>query len=91
VFDLVEGAVGPLLARAVATDEFIATTRRLLALQKEARASAERLSRRLWHGLNLPAGSDVRRLERQISRLERTIERQEHGDDVTRVEPEELR
>lgn len=87
VFDLVEGAVAPLLERAVRSDEFIAGTRRVVAAQQELRRGAERLSRRVWHGLNLPAGSDVRRLERQISRLERTIERQHLGDDETRVEP----
>jgi polyhydroxyalkanoate synthesis regulator phasin len=33
----------------------------------------ESVSRRLLHLLNLPAGSDIRRLREQIARLERQV------------------
>lgn len=87
VFDAVEGPVGDALERVVQTGVFGQVVRTGVSLQATARRQAERLSRRLWHAINLPTGTDVRRLEAQISRLERSVEQARDGDDTTRREP----
>ena len=33
----------------------------------------EGVSRRVWHTLNLPAGTDVRRMREQLARVERRV------------------
>ena len=40
-----------------------------------ARGAVEARSRRLWHLVNLPAGSDVARLRRQVAELDRELRR----------------
>lgn len=88
LFDAVEGVVGDALERAVQSESFVRTSRIALNLEATVRRGGERVSRRLWHALNLPTGSDVRRLERQLSRLERTVERRlDEVDDDHHQEP----
>ena len=41
--------------------------------QRDARRAVERGSRRAWHLLNLPAGSDVNRLLDEIATLQRQV------------------
>ena len=68
-----ERAVGERVEAAVRSDTYfdlVATTQRS---QKQARALAEGVSRRCLHMLNLPAGSDVRRLREQLGRMDRRL------------------
>jgi hypothetical protein len=69
----VERAVGTRVEAAVRSDTYfdlVATTQRS---QRQARALAEGVSRRCLHLLNLPAGSDVRRLREQLGRMDRRL------------------
>ena len=78
-FDTVEGAVGPRVEQAVNESGFatlVVVVRRGTAIVSGV---GERTTRRLWHGLNLPAGSDVRRLRRQIGDLDREVRLVRHA------------
>lgn len=88
-FDTAERAVAPHLEQAVQATAFA----QALALAGHARAGARRWAERrtsgLWHLVNLPAGSDLRRLREQVTGLERQVRlltaaleqsREEHHD-----------
>lgn len=74
LFDVAERAVGGPLESVVQTELFADAFAALVNAESSVRDVTERFSRRLLHALNIPAGSDVRRLEVQLSRLERTLE-----------------
>lgn len=68
-----ERAVGERVEAAVRSDTYfdlVATTQRR---QRQVRALAEGASRRCLHLLNLPAGSDMRRLREQLGRMDRRL------------------
>jgi hypothetical protein len=70
-----ERAVGERVEAAVHSDTYfdlLATAKRR---QAWASRTAEGVSRRCLHLLNLPAGSDVRRLREQLARMDRRITR----------------
>lgn len=72
-FDTAEQAAAPHLERGVQSGAFTD----VVVLAQRARTGVyrklERDSRRVWHLLNLPAGSDVRRLRRQVASLDREV------------------
>ncbi len=74
-YDAVERNVSPRVEELVHSDEFarmtavIARSRRLAGNRVNAAAA------RLWHLLNLPAGSDVQRLRTQVGALDRQVRR----------------
>ena len=74
-FDQVEGPVGSALADVTRSGTFAEA----LGLATRTRASVERelerRTRRLWHMANLPAGSDVAQLRRQVASLDRELRR----------------
>jgi hypothetical protein len=74
-FDVAERAVTPRVEAVVRTDHFA----RGAALATQAQAFAwkqvENVTSRLWHVINLPAGSDVARLRAQIGALDREVRR----------------
>jgi hypothetical protein len=72
-FDAVEGAVGPLVEQGVQASAFSTTVVLKQRTTSVVTALAERRTRQLWHLLNLPAGSDVRRLRRQLGDLDREV------------------
>ncbi|MGY1803438.1 hypothetical protein ACI78T_09155 [Blastococcus sp. SYSU D00922] len=74
-YDAAERAVAPRAEQLVRTEYFslgVALARRARML---AGRSAQGLSARAWHLLNLPAGTDVRRLRTQIGALDREVRR----------------
>jgi hypothetical protein len=74
-FDTVERAVTPRAEELVRTPYFslgVALARRAQTL---AGRTAQGLSARAWHLVNLPAGSDVSRLRAQIGALDREVRR----------------
>jgi hypothetical protein len=75
VFDKAEAAVAPRLEDAVRSDAFLGALGLGARAQARVRRDVERRSRRLWHLVNLPAGSDVRRLQRQVADLDRELRR----------------
>ena len=70
-----ERAVGGPVESAVRSDAYFDVVSHANRLQFSVKGTAEGLSRRCLHLLNLPAGSDVRRLREQLSRMERRLER----------------
>jgi len=73
VFDTAEGAVAPRLEELVRTGGFAQALGVAARAQAGVRRGLEARSRRLWHLVNLPAGSDVAHLRRQIALLDREL------------------
>ncbi len=80
-----ERAVGTRVESAVRTDTYFDVVSRLNRLHGQVNRAAEDLSRRWLHLFNLPAGSDVRRMREQLSRIERRLNLL--ADEVTEVVP----
>jgi hypothetical protein len=69
----VERAVGVPVESAVRSDTYFDLVSLLTRTTGKAKDTAESLSRRGLHLLNLPAGSDVSRLREQLLRMERRL------------------
>jgi hypothetical protein len=65
--------VGPRLTQATASDRFAGATSVVLAVRRAALRDLQTRSRRWLHLMNLPAGSDIRLLRREIGALERQV------------------
>jgi hypothetical protein len=68
-----ERAIGEPVEWAVRSDPYFDTVTAMNRVHRKARGTLEELSRRGLHLLNLPAGTDVRRLREQLSRMERRL------------------
>ena len=68
-----ERAVGEPVEWAVRSDSYFDAVTASKRVHRKARGTLEGLSRRGLHLLNLPAGTDVRRLREQLSRMERRL------------------
>jgi hypothetical protein len=77
VFDKAEQTVAPRLEEAVRSSAFLGALSLAARAQARVRRDVERRSRRLWHLVNLPAGSDVTHLRRQVAELDRELRRME--------------
>jgi hypothetical protein len=73
VFDAVERSVATPLETIVRSELFFDLVALSTRTRKGTVARTERLSRRALHLMNLPAGSDMRRLGEQVTRLERRV------------------
>jgi hypothetical protein len=74
-FDAVERRVTPRADRLVRTPSFAVGAALVRRAETVARSSAQGVTARAWHLLNLPAGSDVTRLRAQIGALDREVRR----------------
>ncbi|MCF6505980.1 hypothetical protein E9549_00930 [Blastococcus sp. MG754426] len=74
-FDAAERAVAPRAESLVRTEHFALGTALVRRAQTLASRSAQQLSARAWHLLNLPAGSDISRLRAQVGSLDREVRR----------------
>ncbi|WP_091928829.1 hypothetical protein [Blastococcus sp. DSM 46786] len=74
-FDAAERAVAPRAESLVRTEHFALGAALVRRAQTLASRSAQGLSARAWHLLNLPAGSDISRLRAQIGSLDREVRR----------------
>jgi hypothetical protein len=79
VYDAVDSRIAPPLESAVQTQQFATVLSTALRLQGETRRFIERRSRRVWHLMNLPAGSDVTRLREQVVTLDRRVRELSHA------------
>jgi hypothetical protein len=73
-----ERTIGEPIESAVRSDTYfdlISTTTRV---RRKVGGAAEGVSRRCLHMLNLPAGSDIRRMRQQLSRMERRLNQLSH-------------
>jgi hypothetical protein len=69
----VERAIGEPVETAVHSDTYFDVVSVVTRTTGKAKSTAESLSRRGLHLLNLPAGSDVKRLREQLLRMERRL------------------
>ena len=72
-FDATEQTVAPHLERGVQSSAFADAVALLQQGSAGVRRRVEGVAGGVWHLLNLPAGSDVRRLRRQVSTLDREV------------------
>ena len=68
-----ERAVGEPVESAVRSDTYFDVVSKVTRVTGKAKGTAESLSRRGLHLLNLPAGSDVSRMREQLHRMERRL------------------
>jgi transcription elongation GreA/GreB family factor len=69
----VERAVGEPVEAAVRTDTYFEVMTTVTRTTKTAKRTVAGVSTRALHLLNLPAGTDVRRMREQLARMERRI------------------
>jgi hypothetical protein len=74
-FEAAERAVAPKAEELVRTPSFMVGAALARRAQGMARNTARDLTARVWHLVNLPAGSDVARLRTQIGALDREVRR----------------
>jgi hypothetical protein len=91
-FDAVERTVGPQVDRLVRSEGFAVAVGLAQTVQRDVAKRTERLSRRAWHLVNLPAGSDVNRLLAQMGSVQRQVrELEKRLEDATNTSPGEPR
>ncbi len=73
VFNAVEGTVGPKVEQFVHGDAFATSLVIVNRVKGTVSGVVEGPTRRLWHVLNLPAGSDVKMLRGQLGDLDHEI------------------
>jgi hypothetical protein len=76
-----ERAIGEPLESALHSDTYFDLVTELLRLRSRTGRSLEGASRRVLHLLNLPAGSDIRRLREQLARIDRQLAQLANGLD----------
>jgi hypothetical protein len=86
VFDAAERRIGPAAEALVRTDTFADVVGAISRINHRNRLRTERFLRDGWHRLNLPAGSDVKRLSDQVVRLERRVRDLQDQLDASRKE-----
>jgi hypothetical protein len=69
----VERAVGEPVEAAVRTDTYFDLMSKATRTTRAAKRTATGTSARVLHLFNLPAGTDVRRMREQLSRMERRL------------------
>jgi hypothetical protein len=74
-FDAVERTVSPRVEALVHSDDFARMTAVIARSRRLAGSRANAITARVWHLMNLPASTDVRRLRMQVGALDREIRR----------------
>jgi len=72
-FDRLEGPLGSALQDVTHSGTFAEALGLATRTRAGVRREFERRTRRLWHLANLPAGSDVAQLRRQVAALDREL------------------
>jgi len=73
-----ERAIGSPIESAVRSDQYFDLVSTTTRLRRKVTGTAEGVSRRCLHLLNLPAGSDIRNLRHQLARMERRLNQLSH-------------
>jgi hypothetical protein len=79
-----ERAIGGPIESAVHSDPYFDVVTDLLRARRSYGRRVEGISRQLLHLVNLPAGSDIRRVREQLARVERRLA--QLGDELERLE-----
>jgi len=69
-----ERKIGGPVESVVRSDPYFDTVAKVKKVRRKAINTVEGVSRRGLHLLNLPAGTDVRRMREQLSRMERRLD-----------------
>lgn len=85
----VERAVGEPIEAAVRSETYFDLVSTTTRVRRKVGGVAEGTSRRCLHLLNLPAGSDIRRVRQQLARMERRLN--ELSQDVAELDESEPR
>lgn len=72
-YDAIERQLTPLVETAVRSEQFAVAVGLATRLRHELQAQSTKATRRVLHGLNLPAGTDVTRILNEIGRLQRQV------------------
>jgi len=80
----VERTIGEPVESAVRSDTYFDLVSTATRVRRKAVGTAEGVSRRCLHLLNLPAGSDVRSMRQQLGRMERRLN--QLSDDVSELD-----
>jgi len=70
-----ERAVGEPVEKVVRSDLYFVTVSKVTRARRGVVGAVEGVSRRGLHLFNLPAGTDIRRVREQLSRMERRLDR----------------
>ena len=73
-----ERAIGEPIESAVRSDTYFDLVSRTTRVRRKVTGTAEGVSRRALHLLNLPAGSDIRGMRQQLARMERRLNELSH-------------
>jgi hypothetical protein len=73
-----ERAIGEPIESAVRSDAYFDVISATTRVRRKVSGTAEGVSRRCLHLLNLPAGSDIRRMRQQLARMERRLNQLSH-------------
>jgi len=82
-----ERAIGEPIESAVHSDTYFDLVSTTTRVRRRVVGTAEGVSRRCLHLLNLPAGSDIRTMRQQLARMERRLN--ELSDDVAELDGNE--
>jgi hypothetical protein len=83
----VERAIGEPIESVVHSDTYFDLVSTTTRVRRRVVGTAEGVSRRCLHLLNLPAGSDIRGMRQQLARMERRLN--ELSDDVAELDGNE--
>ena len=73
-----ERAIGEPIESAVHSDTYFDVVSTATRVRRKVTGTAEVVSRRALHLLNLPAGSDIRTMRQQLARMERRLNQLSH-------------
>ncbi len=73
MFDAVEKEAGPVLTKTLSNPDVIEWITLATAVRKRAESDVAELARRGLHVFNLPAGTDIAKVSKQVATLEREI------------------
>jgi hypothetical protein len=73
-----ERAIGEPIESAVRSDTYFDLVSTTTRVRRKVVGTAEGVSRRCLHLLNLPAGSDIRTMRQQLARMERRLNQLTH-------------
>jgi len=74
----VERAIGEPIESVVHSDAYFDVVSTTTRVRRRVVGTAEGVSRRCLHLLNLPAGSDIRRMRQELARMERRLNELSH-------------
>jgi len=74
-YDALERALAPTTEALVHSGEFTQVTAALFGFRRAVSDGVNGVAARVWHLVNLPAGTDVHRLRKQIGALDRDVRR----------------